>query len=137
MRLVVDANVVVSALISRSGPPAAVIDRLLSGEIALVTSPAWERDVMSALSKEKVVSALAGGDDDARTVVAALVGLSERGQDDPSPPQATADPKDDYLIALACQTGCDAIVSGDRHLLTYGGPPEVLTPRALLERLAR
>lgn len=58
-----------------------------------------------ALGKEKVIRALAGELDDALTVVSALAGLSEKGTDDPVPAPVTADPDDDYLIALALQTG--------------------------------
>lgn len=133
MRLVVDANVVISALISPTGVPAAVIDHVLSGTIQLVTSPAWERDLTGALGKEKVVRALGGDVDGARRVVVALIARSERFADDPAPPTVTGDPKDDYLVALALSSGCEAIVSGDRDLIAYGGPPPVLSPRALLD----
>ena len=49
----------------------------------------------------------------------------------------TADPDDEFLIALASTGGVVALVSGDPHLteLTDVDPP-VLTPAAFLDRLA-
>jgi len=55
---------------------------------------------------------------------------------DPAAAKAlTRDPDDDHLVALARDAGCDLIVSGDADLLTFTGPPQVLTPRQILERL--
>jgi hypothetical protein len=45
------------------------------------------------------------------------------------------DPNDAYLIALARQSGADALVSGDRDLAELDDPrPPVLTPAAVLDR---
>jgi predicted nucleic acid-binding protein len=47
------------------------------------------------------------------------------------------DPADDYLLALAVACGAEAIVSGDLDLLSLEQTePVVITPRALLERMA-
>jgi predicted nucleic acid-binding protein len=69
---------------------------------------------------------------------ALLEGLEARAEvaPDPGPTGAfTSDPDDDDLVALARETGCDAIVSGDHHLLDFAGPPPVWSPRELLTRL--
>jgi predicted nucleic acid-binding protein len=50
------------------------------------------------------------------------------------PPARSADPDDDYLIALAAEERAQ-IVSGDAHFLTLEGTIPVLTPRAALELL--
>lgn len=67
--------------------------------------------------------------------------LMERAElvDDPAErPRVTADPKDDYLVALAAAWKTDTLVSGDRHLTTLSRPPiPVLTPRAFLDLLNR
>ena len=51
--------------------------------------------------------------------------------DDPDPVQPVSrDPDDDYLVALALQSGAEAIDSGDLDLReALGLPVEVLTPR--------
>ncbi len=56
--------------------------------------------------------------------------------DPPEPAAPTADPDDDYLIALARAGGADYPVSGDRHLTELPDPdPPVLTPRQFLALL--
>lgn len=47
------------------------------------------------------------------------------------------DPDDDYLVALARAADVGALISGDADLTTLDLPDlDVLTPRALLDRLA-
>ncbi len=47
------------------------------------------------------------------------------------------DPDDDYLVALARAADVEALISGDADLTTLDLPDlDVLTPRALLDRLA-
>ena len=63
--------------------------------------------------------------------------LEEHGlgfDDIPDPPAVTADPEDDYLVALTRSVGAAALVSADAHLVDL--PPRVcrvLTPRAAVE----
>ena len=48
----------------------------------------------------------------------------------------TADPKDEFLVALATVADVDASVSGDPHLTDLVDlDPPVLTPAAFLQRL--
>ena len=58
--------------------------------------------------------------------------------DDPDPvPAILRDPDDDYLVALASESGADAIVSGDLDLHEATGlSVDILTPREALTRLA-
>lgn len=58
--------------------------------------------------------------------------------DDPGPvPEVLRDADDDYLVALASESGAEAIVSGDLDLReAMGLPVEILTPREALSRLA-
>jgi predicted nucleic acid-binding protein len=56
--------------------------------------------------------------------------------DPPSQPGLTADPDDDYLVALARDAAADFLVSGDRHLTgLVDAVPPVLTPRQFRDRL--
>ncbi len=59
---------------------------------------------------------------------------------DPTLPrvQISADPKDDYLIALARSANADVLVSGDRHLSAHVDVNfKVLSPRAFLEAISQ
>ncbi len=51
-------------------------------------------------------------------------------------PIRSADPDDDYLLALAYSTR-SAVVSGDAHLLALAGRIPIYSPRAFLELLER
>ena len=56
--------------------------------------------------------------------------------DAPAQPGLTADPDDDYLVALAREAGADFLVSGDQHLTgLVDAVPPVLTPRQFRDQL--
>lgn len=56
--------------------------------------------------------------------------------DPPAGSVKTADPDDDYRLALAEKHDADAVVSGDPHLLDAASSElPVLTPRELADRL--
>lgn len=57
--------------------------------------------------------------------------------DDPDPvPAVVRDPDDDFLVALASESGAEAVVSGDLDLHEATGLPiEILTPREAISRL--
>lgn len=59
--------------------------------------------------------------------------LAEEGEIE----NVTADPDDDYLVALAKNSGADLIVSGDRHLLDLEAGPRTARPAVFLQELER
>ncbi len=136
LRVVVDPNVLIAAVISQSGAPAELLDRWRDGEFDLVVSPKLLEELEDVLLRPKF-SELAS-DDEVRAYAEALAKGGVAFDDPVKPPALTSDPGDDYLVALAVAAGADAIVSGDRHLTELADPPvAVLIPRALLDRLER
>jgi putative PIN family toxin of toxin-antitoxin system len=133
-RVVVDPNVLIAALISPRGAPAALYGALAAGRFELVASPLLLAELERVLSREKFrrYASL----DQAHGYVRAIARLALL-VDDPTPlPGATPDPGDDYIVALARAEHVDAIVSGDRHLLELQqARPPVLTPRAFVDQL--
>jgi putative PIN family toxin of toxin-antitoxin system len=134
VRLLLDANVVVSAAISRAGAPRLLIEAWLDGDIDVVVSPRLLGEVERTLASPKLAGLVRA--DDAAEILRLL---RERGDcvDDASedPPLRSIDPDDDYLLALAARERVP-LVSGDRHLLELSERAPVLTPRqaaALLE----
>lgn len=132
MRVVLDANVLVSAVISTAGPPREIVGAWVDGRFELLASPALLeelRDVLDRPSFRRWVSAA--------TAAEFIVGIGEDAVlvDDPPAQQGlTADPDDNYLITLARAAGADYLVSGDRHLLDVADrDPPVLTPRQFLD----
>ena len=135
LRVVLDANVLVSAVISPAGPPREIVTAWVDGRFELIASPtllAELRDVLDRPRFRRWVSTATATD--------FIDGLAEDAvlSDDPPPqPGLSPDPDDDYLIALARVAEADYLVSGDRHLLDLNDPdPPVLTPRQFLALIA-
>lgn len=133
MRVVLDPNVLVSALISRSGPPRELVDLWIAGRFELVASPKLIGELRDVLERPKfrrwasfdTVSEYVGGFEDGA--------ISVEDPEDPEP--LCPDPDDDYLLALAKESEADFLISGDPDLKDLENPvPPVLTPRQFRDR---
>jgi putative PIN family toxin of toxin-antitoxin system len=136
LRVVLDPGVLVSAVLSRSGAPAGILDAWRDGEFDLIVSP-WLLDELEDVLLRPRFSEYVTPEQ----VRAYVDGLAVEGVafDDPGhPPRVTRDPDDDYLFALAVAAGADFLVSGDKDITSVSDPPcAVLAPRACFDRLRR
>src|SRR5437870_13626264 len=115
MRALLDANVLVAALLSRDGPPAQLLGKWLAGEFELIVSGKLVAELETAIARPKFRDRV--GAIDAATFLELLrSGLAERVNDSELAPARSRDPKDDYLIAAAAAAHA-TLVSGDAHLL--------------------
>ncbi len=134
MRVVLDANVLVSAAISAAGPPREIVSAWVDERFELVASPALLEELSDVLDRPRFRRWVS-----IATAAEFIAGIGEDAlivDDPPAQPALTADPDDDYLIALARAANGDYVVSGDRHLLELADPdPPVLTPRQFLDLL--
>lgn len=130
-RVLLDANVYVSALLAPTGGPAQILERWADGQFEAIVSPLLLAELERVLRRPKVNRAIP-----AVQIEALLSALSEEGvwtADPEAQAVATPDPGDDYLVALARAGDAECIVSGDTHLTQLSDPrPPVLTPRELL-----
>jgi uncharacterized protein len=139
MRVLADANVLVSAALARSpqAPSALTLDAALDGRIELVTSPLLLQEVAMVLARQPLRKYLST--EEALRFVTDLAAQTTLLVDPPGPhPAVCRDPRDDYLVALATASNADAIVTGDLDLLAIDAeqlPFEVLTPRQLVQQL--
>jgi putative PIN family toxin of toxin-antitoxin system len=134
LRVVFDPNVLVSAVITPSGPPAEVLDAWRNGEFDLIVSPKLLDELADVLQRPK--SRAYVSPEQVSGYVDALASEALAFDDPDDPPRISPDPDDDYLIALARTAGADLLVSGDKHLTDLTDPPvPVVTPRDLLARL--
>jgi putative PIN family toxin of toxin-antitoxin system len=133
-RVILDANVYVSALIAPTGSPAQIVERWADSQFDVVVSPLLLTELEHVLRRPKFKGSIP-----AFQVDALLSALSEEGisaADPAAQPGETPDPGDDYLIALARTVDAECIVSGDSHLTQLADPrPPVLTPREFLNGL--
>jgi putative PIN family toxin of toxin-antitoxin system len=133
-RVVFDPNVLVSALISLRGAPAALYLALTQGRFELVVSPALLAELERVLLRSKFRRYASV--EQARAFVDAVARLSTVVDDEAHASGLTPDPGDDYLVALAPAAHADAVVSGDKHLLSLSEPtPPVITPHGFREQL--
>lgn len=137
IRVVADANVLVSAALARSplAPSALVLEAALDDRLELLSSPTLLSEITSVLVRPRLRRYLSL--DEAARFIADLASQTTHVNDAPEPhPAVCRDPRDDYLVALAVAAEADAIVTGDRDLLELPRPPiAVVAPRALIERL--
>jgi putative PIN family toxin of toxin-antitoxin system len=131
MRIVLDTNVLVSGLLSASGPPAWIVEAVLAGELELAFDMAIRQeyeDVLRrpefAFSPEAVLDLLAVVDQFGFHVAAA-----------PPCPSPLPDPDDEPFLAVARATGSTLDTGNLRHY-----PPRrrhgvtVQTPREVVDR---
>jgi putative PIN family toxin of toxin-antitoxin system len=133
VRALLDANVLVSALLSRVGSPARLITHWLDAGFELVVCPELLAEIERALGQPNLRTRIEPAD--AKRFVELLTELAEVVPDPEGPPPVhSEDPGDDYLLALAAREQV-ALVSGDKHLLALRGRAPVFSPREFLDRL--
>lgn len=137
IRVVLDANVLVSAALARdpAAPSVRAFDAMLDERFEAIASPTLLGEVASVLGRERLRRYLSL--EEARRFVTDLAGVVTLAADPPTPyPAVCRDPGDDYLVALARTAVVDALVTGDRDLLELEDiGVAVITPRELVERL--
>ena len=131
MRVVLDTNVVVSALFF-GGQPRAVLDAWADGRLEVILTPSILDEYLRVC--DRLRSSYPNAD-----YQAFLFGLAAHGTLMPDPHGGgaiTADPDDDKFMWCASKAAA-TVVSGDRHLLDVDGWKgiRVMTPGAFLETL--
>jgi uncharacterized protein len=126
--------VLISGLISAKGAPRGLLWLWLDGSFELIVCPVLLAELERVLLRPKFGPYVTV--QEVRAYVALLQRLSSVELDPEVTAGLTADPGDDYLVALARAAGAHVLISGDPHLteLKQARPP-VLTPRVFLKRL--
>lgn len=130
MRAVLDANVIISALLSPTGSPAVILQAWSDGRFELIVSPLLLAELERALAYPELRRRIA--EDEAEAVVDWLRRAAALTPDpEVPPPVRSVDPGDDYLLALAASENA-LLVSGDDHLLSLEGHAPVSSPATFL-----
>jgi putative PIN family toxin of toxin-antitoxin system len=130
VRAVLDVNVLISAVISPSGSPARLLRAWQAGDFELIVSPALLEELRRATGYPKVARFIPP--DDAELFVAWLSRSATLARDPAGPPPVhSADPNDNYLIALAAEQSA-VLVTGDAHLLTIAANFPIQKPSDFL-----
>jgi uncharacterized protein len=133
VRVILDPNVIISALLSASGSPARVLRNWLDGNFELVVSPLLLEELVRALGYPKLRARISEAEAD--ELIEVLRRQAEIESDPAEPPHVrSSDVNDNYTIALAASTR-SAIVSGDHHLLDLRADLPIYSPNDFLAHL--
>jgi putative PIN family toxin of toxin-antitoxin system len=118
-RVVLDTNLVVSAILSPEGKPAKILKMVLDGKLDLVLSPGILKEISLVLNYEKIVKLFVKRSvkpekirDAFRKIVKTAIMVPGKMEIH----HIDKDPSDNMLISCAVEGKADFIVSGDHHL---------------------
>ena len=115
MRIVLDTNVLVSALISGYGPPGRVLAAVRHERVTLVTSEAQLDELRTVLGRERLRPYIRS--EEAQDLIRNLEAVGEVVANLPIV-SVSPDPDDNVILATAIAGQADLVVSGDkRHML--------------------
>ena len=115
MRIVLDTNVLVSALISGDGPPGRVLAAIRNQRLTLITSEVQLDELRTVLSRERLRPYVRP--EEAQDLIRNLEAIGEVIADLPNV-NLSSDPDDNVILAAAIAGQADLVVSGDkRHML--------------------
>ena len=140
LRVVLDTNVFVSGLLSKTGLPAKILDAWRAGHYLLITSPPVVAEIKHVLETPRMRKKylITQGDIEQLIILLEKDALIVPGHTDVKN-AIPDDPSDEMFLACALDACADFIVSGDRHLLDiseYEGIP-IITVNEFEEKLAR
>ena len=137
IRVVLDTNVLVSAILAPEGPPAQILSLVKNGAVELVFSPPTMAEVLQVLQRPKLIDLMRKHDvdpEEAENFIQALAGISLIVPGELKVENISDDPNDNMFLACALEGEAQFIVSGDRHLtdlknfqgIPIGSPAEFL-----------
>ncbi len=116
MIVVLDTNVIISALLSPTGAPAEIIRRWEAGEFDVVTSPPLINELRRALNYERVRKHLKLSNEEIDTFLKRLRTTALIVEPEVTVEVVEDDPDDNRVIECALAGGAAYIVSGNTHL---------------------
>ena len=112
LRVVLDTNVLVSAIIS-DGKPRELLRKGISKEFCIVTSDLLLKELGTVLRRPKFKT----DEDEIHRIILALMQIAEVVDVVSKFDPVEEDPKDNMVVETAFDGNADFIVSGDGHLL--------------------
>jgi hypothetical protein len=137
IRAVLDANVLVSAILNPTGTPARLVALWRADRFTVVVSDALLRELYEVLHYPKILVRHGWSDAHMRAFVGELAHYAIRTPGALTLTVIADDPADNRYLECAVEGAADFLVTGDQLLLnlsTYQGVT-ILSPRACLEVL--
>jgi len=139
LKIVLDTNVLVSALINPHGKPAQILNYVFENKIRLFTSPSIIEELERVLSYPRLMKRHGLEKEELKEFTFDLLSIMSLVEEKETIEVIMEDPSDNKYLSCAFNTKADFIVSGDVHLLKlkeHEGIP-IITPAQLLEIMGR
>ena len=139
LKIVLDSNVFVSALINPRGKPAQILNYVFESKVRLFTSPSIIEELERVLSYPKLVKRHGLEKQELKKFVSDLLSILSLVEGNKAIEVIAEDPADNNYLSCAVDAKADFIVSGDIHLLNlreYEGI-QIITPAQFLEMLEK
>lgn len=140
MRVVLDTNTLISALLSPHGPPRRLLDDARSQAFELCSSPVLMAELLDVVGRAKFAQRFTQSGLTPFRIVSEIRRLAIVVTPVSVPRVIENDPDDDHVLACAVAARADLIVSGDTHLLSLGGAYRdirIVTPAEAVHLVAR
>ena len=139
MRVVLDTNVLVSAIIGPRGIPSQILHAWRSEQFELLLSEATLIEIGRVFRYPKIAKYHRWSEERLQAFLDDLAHMAILTPGELSLAVITEDPPDDRYLECAVEGEAVSLVSGDHHLLKLGSYQNIpiLTPRAFLEMLPR
>ena len=138
IRAVLDANVLVSGLISKKGTPGRLIDAWLEGQFQLCISPQIMDELSRVLKYPRIIERLEKRQ--AEALLKNLSALAEWVDGQITLEVLTLDPSDNIYLACAVEAQCDYLVTGNSDHFREAGSKykgvEIISPRGFMDVLS-
>jgi len=139
LKIVLDTNVFVSALINPRGKPAQILNYVFESKVRLFTSPSIIEELERVLSYPKLVKRHGLEKQELKKFVSDLLSILSLVEGKKAIELIAENPADNNYLSCAVDAKADFIVSGDIHLLNlreYEGI-QIITPAQFLEMLEK
>jgi len=142
LRIVLDTNVLISAIIAPGGLPDRIIRAWFLRHVSVIMCQEIFAELEDVLSRERIARLYRSAPERKNRIMQAILVAAEwvSALDERSLPLSSRDPKDNKVLACALGAHADFIVSGDADLLVLDGnpalgPTRIVTPRELIALL--
>jgi putative PIN family toxin of toxin-antitoxin system len=135
LKIVLDINILVSALINPHGSPAQIIDYVFENKVRLFISPPIVEELERVLNYPKLMKRHGLGREELKEFISDLLSTMLLIQGEETIEVITEDPSDNKYLSCALNAKADFIISGDVHLLKLGeyGGIQIVTAAQFLE----
>lgn len=133
MRIVVDTNVMIAAILWQ-GPPHRILELAERGQVSLCAIPSMLEELQEVLERSKFRKQLQNRATSIEEIMSDLLPLVELYEPTAAPKAVPADPDDEIFIECALSADAPFLISGDDHLLRLRkyGRIRIVTPTEFL-----